>query len=86
MTLGTSQSLSPAERARLRVVYALGGAVFFMPLNIFIMEGCLVLALFLGAYYWRKFDAPDFPSVPLLKPACALLQFLSFLSLAHQKP
>lgn len=69
MTLGTSQSLSPAERARLRVVYALGGAVFFMPLNIFIMEGCLVLALFLGAYYWRKFDAPDFPSVPLLKPA-----------------
>lgn len=69
MSIGTSQPLSPIERARLRVVYALGGAVFFMPLNLFIMEGCLVLALFLGAYYYRAFDAPDFPSVPLLKPA-----------------
>lgn len=63
------RALDTAEKARLRVVYALGGVIFFMPINLFIMEGCLVLALLLGAYYWRVFEAPDFPAFPLIKPA-----------------
>ena len=36
---------SPAERARLRVVYALLGTVFFMPVNLIAMEICLALAV-----------------------------------------
>ena len=39
---------TPAERARLRVVYAMAGTVFFMPLNLFIMEGFFIIALGLG--------------------------------------
>ena len=41
---------TPAERARLRVVYAMAGTVFFMPLNLFIMEGFFIIALVLGLY------------------------------------
>ena len=41
---------SPAERARLRVVYALLGTVFFMPVNLIAMEICLALAVVFAAF------------------------------------
>lgn len=73
------------ERARVRVVYALGGAVFCMPVNLFLMELFLVLALFLGAYYWRIAEAPDIFAFPLSKPAFvfAIVSLLSLLGSPH---
>lgn len=68
MIYATYQQSCPAERARLRVVCALAGTVFFMPLNLFVMEGCLVLALLLGAWYLRQYAAPPLSRTTLLRP------------------
>ena len=49
---------TPAERARLRVVYAMAGNVFFMPLNLFIMEGFFIIALGLGPVSYTHLTLP----------------------------
>lgn len=85
MTRVPYQASSPAERARLRVVYALLGTVFFMPLNLFIMEGCLVLALLLGAWYWRNYEAPEMPRLCFWRPVggFAIVSLLSLIGSSH---
>lgn len=71
---------SPAERARLRVVYALLGTVFFMPVNLIAMEVCLVLAAGFAAYSGWKYGFCLPPSIPLLVPAAGFF-FAALLSL-----
>ena len=47
---------SSQEKARIHVVYALLGTVFFMPLQIIAMEACFILALIL----YRKKKKPAY--------------------------
>ena len=62
---------SPAERARLRVVYALLGTVFFLPLHLIAMELCFVAMLVLAGVYIRKYGCrAELP--PLAVPTCGL--------------
>ena len=76
---------TPAERARLRVVYAMAGTVFFMPLNLFIMEGFFIIALGLGLYYCKKYPKLPLRQSPLSLPAVgfALVAFLSLVGSPH---
>lgn len=76
---------TPAERARLRVVYAMAGTVFFMPLNLFIMEGFFIIALGLGFYYCKKYPKLTLRQSPLSLPAAgfALAAFLSLVGSPH---
>jgi len=76
---------TPAERARLRVVYAMAGTVFFMPLNLFIMEGFFIIALGLGLYYCKKYPKLTLRQSPLSLPAAgfALAAFLSLVGSPH---
>ena len=76
---------TPAERARLRVVYALAGTVFFMPLNLFVMEGFFILALGLGIYYWKKYPRLSLRRTPLSLPAAvfAAAAFFSLVGSPH---
>ncbi len=60
---------SPAERARLRVVYALLGTVFFLPLQLIAMEICLIGAVAAAAYYVRKYGSPSLSVPPMAVPA-----------------
>lgn len=73
---------TPAERARLRVVYAMAGTVFFMPVNLFIMEGFFIIALGLGLYYCKKYPKLPLRQSPLSLPAVgfALVAFLSLVA------
>ena len=73
---------TPAERARLRVVYALAGTVFFMPLNLFVMEGFFVVALLLGLYYMMRYPRLPLRRAPLSLPAVgfAVAAFLSLIA------
>ena len=69
---------SPAERARLRVVYALLGTVFFMPVNLIAMEICLALAVVFAVCSGWKYGFGPAPSFPCscrrqafaLRPCC----------------
>ena len=72
---------SSQEKARIHVVYALLGTVFFMPLQIIAMEACLILALILAARYIWKYPVASWHDTPLFKPA-ALFAVLAFISLA----
>ena len=76
---------TPAERARLRVVYALAGTVFFMPLNLFVMEGFFVMALLLGLYYMMRYPRLPLRKGPLSMPAVgfAVAAFLSLVGSPH---
>lgn len=76
---------TPAERTRLRVVYAMAGTVFFMPLNLFIMEGFFIIALGLGLYYCKKYPKLPLRQSPLSLPAVgfALVAFLSLVGSPH---
>ena len=76
---------TPAERARLRVVYALAGTVFFMPLNLFVMEGFFVVALLLGLYYMMRYPRLPLRRAPLSLPAVgfAVAAFLSLIGSPH---
>ena len=56
---------TPAERARLRVVYAMAGTVFFMPLNLFIMEGFFIIAL-----GWGSITVKNIPNCPCASRRC----------------
>ena len=71
---------SPAERARLRVVYALLGTVFFMPVNLIAMEICLALAVVFAVCSGWKYGFGPAPSIPLLVPAAGFC-FAALLSL-----
>lgn len=71
---------SPAERARLRVVYALLGTVFFMPVNLIAMEICLALAVVFAVCSGWKYGFGPAPSIPLLVPAAGFC-FTALLSL-----
>ena len=71
---------SPAERARLRVVYALLGTVFFMPVNLIAMEICLALAVVFAAGCGWKYGFGPAPSIPLLVPSAGFF-FAALLSL-----
>lgn len=69
------------ERARLRVIYGLAATAFFLPLNIFLMEGCFILTLFLSAWYvWHYQRRPlhlTRLSLPVLGFAAASLLSLA---------
>ena len=75
---------TPAERARLRVVYALAGTVFFMPLNLFVMEGFFVVALLLGLYYMMRYPRLPLRRAPLSLPAVGFAVAAFFV--AHRSP
>lgn len=72
---------SPAERARLRVVYALLGTAFFMPLQLIAMECCLVFAAAAAVQCAKKYGMPPMPSPPAGVPAAGFF-IAAFLSLA----
>jgi putative inorganic carbon (hco3(-)) transporter len=72
---------SPSEALRMRIVYALFGTAFFLPLNIFVMEACFITAVFMSAYYTWKYDMHIWRYMPLFWPAAAF-SVTAFLSLA----
>lgn len=71
---------SPAERARLRVVYALLGTVFFLPVNLIVMEVCLILSVGMAVYCGWKYGLHLPPYIPLFVPAAGFF-FAALLSL-----
>ncbi|WP_301860552.1 O-antigen ligase [uncultured Megasphaera sp.] len=75
------QHSSPSEQARLRVVAALVGTVFCMPLQLIVMEVCFLIALGLAAYYIWKYGGPPFSCTGLTVPALGFFA-ASLLSLA----
>lgn len=85
MNITTLQTTSSHDKARIRVVYALMGTVFFMPLNLFIMEACLIAATLLAARYVWKYDASPLPRWRLFVPAAgfALTALLSLAGAPH---
>lgn len=60
---------SPMERARLRILYALMGTAFFLPLHLLAMEFCFIIAVLLAAYYLWKYEVPKVPMIGLFVPA-----------------
>lgn len=60
---------TPQEQARLRVVYALTGTAFFLPLQLAIMELFFILAVIAAVYYYKKYGGFRRPTQPLQVPA-----------------
>lgn len=71
---------TPSEKARLRVVYALMATAFCLPLNIFAMEFCFVIAIILAAYYSWKYDVRRVSWMGIFMPA-GLFAVISLISL-----
>ena len=71
---------TPSEKARLRVVYALMATAFCLPLNIFAMEFCFVIAVVLAAYYSWKYDVRSVSWIGVFLPA-GLFAGISLISL-----
>ena len=71
---------TPSEKARLRVVYALMATAFCLPLNIFAMEFCFVIAVVLAAYYSWKYDMRHVSWMGVFLPA-GLFAVISLISL-----
>ena len=70
LTLIQAQSGSQGK-LRAYIVYALLGTAFFMPLNIYIMEFCFVIAVLLAAAYTWKYGTSVWRRMALSKPALA---------------
>ncbi len=72
LTLLNAESGSQ-ERLRAYIVYALLGTVFFMPLNIFLMEACFAVSTLLAATYTWKHGMGLWRRMPLFTPAAAFV-------------
>ena len=81
MNLMTLNQSSPRDKARKRVVYALLGTAFFLPLNLIAMEICFVTAVLCGAYYQWKYGDVFRRRMPLAGTVLAFA-VTSFISLA----
>lgn len=42
-------------KMRMYIMYVLCGTAFFMPLNLYLMEACIIVAIFMTAMYTWKF-------------------------------
>ena len=71
---------TPPEKARLRVVYALMATAFCLPLNIFAMEVCFMIAIVLAASYSWNYEVFHVPCMNIFIPA-GLFAVVSLLSL-----
>ena len=71
MNLLTLHGDGPREKARIRIVYALLGTAFFVPLQLYIMEIFFSAAFILGIFYFVKYGVPAYTGKPLVYPALA---------------
>ena len=71
MNLLTLHGDGPQEKARIRIVYALLGTAFFVPLQLYIMEIFFSAAFILGIFYFVKYGVPAYTGKPLVYPALA---------------
>lgn len=85
MMIRTLQADSPRERARIHVVYALMGTVFFMPLNLFAMEAFFLVAVLMSARFIWKYGMDLAVPRRLVWPAAAfaLAALLSLTGAPH---
>ncbi|KMO87013.1 polymerase [Megasphaera cerevisiae DSM 20462] len=81
----TYSTSSSHERARLRVVYALLGTVFFMPLNLFAMEAFFIAAVLQAVWYLWRHNELIFVRTALFIPAAGftLTALLSLVGSPH---
>ncbi len=81
MNLSALYGGSPQEKARIRIVYALLGTAFFIPLHLYVMEVFFAAACILAVLYCLRYGVPQCGAMPLMVPA-ALFAAAALVSLA----
>jgi len=69
-------------KMRMHIMYVLCGTAFFMPLNLYLMEACIIVAIFMTAMYTWKFGTEIWQHMSLFWAALgyAVISFVSIIN------